>query len=96
LDGKNLRKKFETDYTTLFQHRKQVDEVILQFIDEIAEGALNSVITYKNFKGDDVEKELWKILLQWFNHQTHHRGQISVLLDMIEVNNDYSSMLTRI
>ncbi len=96
LDGNNLRKKFETDYTKLFQHRKQVDEVILQFIEEIDETVLNSVITYKNFKGDDVEKELWKILLQWFNHQTHHRGQISVLLDMIEVNNDYSSMLTRI
>jgi uncharacterized damage-inducible protein DinB len=96
LDGKNLRKKFETDYTKFFQRRKQADEVIRQFIEEIDEAALNSVITYKNFKGDDVEKELWKILLQWFNHQTHHRGQISVLLDMIGVNNDYSSLLTRI
>ncbi len=57
---------------------------------------LNSVINYKNYKGDDVEKEVWKILLQWFNHQTHHRGQISVLLDMIGENNDYSSLLARI
>ena len=96
LDGNNLRKEFETDYTKLFQHRKQADEVILQFIEEIDEDTLNSVINYKNYKGDDVEKELWKILLQWFNHQTHHRGQISVLLDMIGVNNDYSSLLTRI
>jgi uncharacterized damage-inducible protein DinB len=96
LDGKNLRKEFETDYTKLFQHRKQADEVILHFIEEIDEARLSSVITYKNFKGDEVEKELWKILLQWFNHQTHHRGQISVLLDMIGVNNDYSSMLARI
>jgi uncharacterized damage-inducible protein DinB len=96
LDGKNLRKKFETDYIKLFQHRKQADNVILQFIDEIDEGTLNSNIIYKNYKGDDLENEVWKILLQWFNHQTHHRGQISVLLDMIGVNNDYSSMLTRI
>jgi uncharacterized damage-inducible protein DinB len=96
LDGKNLRKKFETDYTKLFQRRKQADEVIMQFIEEIDEDTLNTVISYKNFKGDEVEKELWKILLQWFNHQTHHRGQISVLLDEIGVNNDYSSLLTRI
>jgi uncharacterized damage-inducible protein DinB len=96
LDGKNLRKKFEADYTKLFQRRKQADEVIQQFIEEIEEAALNSIITYKNFKGDEVEKEFWKILLQWFNHQTHHRGQISVLLDMIEVDNDYSSLLARI
>ena len=96
LDGKNLRKKFETDYTKLFQQRKKADNVIMQFIEEIDEATLNSVINYKNYKGDDVEKEVWKILLQWFNHQTHHRGQISVLLDMIGVNNDYSSLLTRI
>jgi uncharacterized damage-inducible protein DinB len=96
LDGKNLRKKFEGDYTKLFQRRKQADEVIIQFIEEIDERSLKSVITYKNFKGDEMEEALWKILLHWFNHQTHHRGQISVLLDMIGVNNDYSSILTRI
>jgi uncharacterized damage-inducible protein DinB len=96
LDGKNLRKRFEADLKKFFQRRKQADEVIQQLIEEINEVELNSVITYKNLKGDDVEKELWKTLLQWFNHQTHHRGQISVLLDLIGVNNDYSSLLTRI
>jgi len=96
LDFKGLRTELEGDYTKLFQYRKQADEAILQFIEEIDENKLNSVFKYKSFKGEDMENILWKILLQWFNHQTHHRGQISVLLDMIEVNNDYSSMLTRI
>jgi uncharacterized damage-inducible protein DinB len=96
LDGKNLRKKFESDYTKLFQRRRQADEVIGQFIEELHEGVLNSVITYKNFKGEEMEEVLWKILLHWFNHQTHHRGQISVLLDEIGVYNDYSSLLTRV
>ena len=96
LDFKGLRKEFEDDYTKLFQYRKRADEAILQFIEEIDENKLNSVFKYKNYKGEEMENILWKILLQWFNHQTHHRGQISVLLDMIEVNNDYSSMLTRI
>ncbi len=96
LDFKGLRKELEDDYTKLFQYRKRADEAILQFIEEIDENKLNSVFKYKNYKGEEMENILWKILLQWFNHQTHHRGQISVLLDMIEVNNDYSSMLTRI
>ena len=96
LDFKGLRKEFEEDYTKLFQYRKRADEAIRQFIEEIDENKLNSVFKYKNYKGEEMENILWKILLQWFNHQTHHRGQISVLLDMIEVNNDYSSMLTRI
>jgi len=96
LDGKSLRKEIEADYTKLFEYRKQIDKVILQFIEELDENKLKSVFKYKNFKGEDMEGTLWKILLQWFNHQTHHRGQISVLLDMLGVTNDYSSMLGRI
>jgi uncharacterized damage-inducible protein DinB len=96
LDGKSLRKEIEADYTKLIEYRKQADQVILQFIDELAENQLTSGFNFKNFKGEDMESPLWKILLQWFNHQTHHRGGISVLLDMLGVTNDYSSMLNRI
>ena len=95
-DQKTLRQEIESDPTKLFQYRKEADEVIVRFMDELEGAKLNSVIKYKNYKGEDQEQELWKTLLHWFNHQTHHRGQISVLLDMVEVNNDYSSMLTRI
>jgi len=96
LDGKSLRKEIEADYTKLFEYWKQIDKVILQFIEELDENQLNLTFKYKNFKGEDMETILWKILLQWFNHQTHHRGGISVLLDMLGVDNDYSSMLGRI
>jgi uncharacterized damage-inducible protein DinB len=96
LEEKSLRKEFESDYTKLFQYRKQVDEVIIQFVDEVDENKLNSVIKYKNSKGQEIEQVLWKPLLHWFNHQTHHRGQVSVLLDMVGVDHDYSSLLTRI
>ena len=96
LEEKSLRKEFESDYTKLFQYRKQADDVITQFINEIDENKLISVIKYKNYKGEDIEQELWKPLLHWFNHHTHHRGQISVLLDMIGIDNDYSSVLPRI
>ena len=35
---------------------------------------------------------VWKGLLHLFNHQTHHRGQISQILDSLGVANDYSSI----
>lgn len=96
LDGKSLRKEIEADYKKLLEYRKQTDDAILQFIEELDENKLKSTFKYKNFKGEEMENTLWKILLQWLNHQTHHRGQISVLLDMLGVDNDYSSMLNRI
>jgi uncharacterized damage-inducible protein DinB len=95
-DQKALRQELESDPTKLFQYRKEADEVIVRFVDELEGSKLNSVIRYKNYKGEDQEQELWKTLLHWFNHQTHHRGQVSVLLDMVGVDHDYSSLLTRI
>ena len=96
LETKTLRKEFEPDYTKLFQYRKETDDVIIRFVNELDESHFHLVIKYKNYKGEDIEKEAWKTLLHWFNHQTHHRGQISVLLDMVGVDHDFSSMATRI
>jgi uncharacterized damage-inducible protein DinB len=96
LEEKGLRKEFESDYTAFYQYRKEVDDAIVQFVNEMDESKLPSVMKYKNYKGEDVEKEVWKTLLHWFNHQTHHRGQVSVLLDMIGIDHDYSSVVTRI
>jgi len=95
-DQKALRQEFESDHTRFFQYRREADEVIVRFIDELEGSILSSVIKYKNYKGEDQEQDLWKTLLHWFNHQTHHRGQLSVLLDLVGVDHDYSSLLTRI
>ena len=96
LEEKGLREELKSNYTKLFQYRKQLDELIILFVKELDEDQMNSVIRYKNYKGEDVEKELWKTLLHWFNHQTHHRGQTSVLLDLVGVDHDFSSVVSRI
>jgi len=96
LEEKGLRKAFEDDHAKLFQMRREVDDLVIRFVDEIDAGRLNSIVRYKNYKGEDVEKEAWKTLLHWFNHQTHHRGQVSVLLDLVGVDHDFSSLVSRI
>jgi len=96
MDDKSLRKEFESDYKKFFQYRRQMDDVIIQFVNALDESKLDSVIKYKNYKGEVIEKEIWKTLLHLFNHQTHHRGQVSVLLDMVGVDHEFSSMTTRI
>jgi len=96
LEDKLLKKEFESDYTQLFLYRREMDDVISQFINELDEDQLNLVFLYKNANGHDVGKELWKTLLHWFNHQTHHRGQVSVLLDLLGMDHDYSGLVSRI
>ncbi len=96
LEERSLRGEFESDYKRYFQYRKQTDALIIQFVNELEEHQMNLTIRYKNYKGEELEKELWKTLLHWFNHQTHHRGQVSVLLDLIGIDHDYSSVVARI
>ncbi len=96
LDEKSLRHEFESDYAKLYQYRKQVDGLIIQWVNEIGESQLNSMLRYKNYKGEEIEKEVWKTVLHWFNHQTHHRGQVSVLLDLLGIDHDYSGLMSRV
>jgi len=84
------------DRAAFFGDIRQIDRDIRAFMAELSEKDLARTITYKNYKGEAETHELWKALLHWFNHGVHHRGTISGQLDSLGVENDYSSLLTRI
>ena len=46
MDDKSLRKELESDYRKFFQYRRQMDEVIIQFVNALDESKL--VSTYIN------------------------------------------------
>jgi uncharacterized damage-inducible protein DinB len=54
---------------------------------------LSKRLRYKDFKGIEQDLELGGLILHMFNHQTHHRGMISLYLDMLGKENDFSSLL---
>jgi uncharacterized damage-inducible protein DinB len=60
---------------------------------DIKESDLDKIMTRKRRNGDIIEKRIWKALIHYFNHQTHHRGQISEILDELKIQNDYSNMI---
>ncbi len=91
-----LKEELARDYKILFKYRIDMDEAIFNFIAGLEDKTLDTVVVYKNYKGETTEKVLWKILMQMFNHQTHHRGSISAMLDIMGVENDYSTLLTKI
>jgi uncharacterized damage-inducible protein DinB len=68
----------------------------LAFVSELGPDAFSTMVTYKNYQGQSETRELWKLLLHWFNHGVHHRGAISGQLDMLGVENDYSGLLQKI
>lgn len=61
---------------------------------DLKEDDLEKELTRKRRNGEILRKKLWKALIHYFNHQIHHRGQISEVLDELKIANDYSNMIS--
>jgi len=69
--------------------RISLDQEIMSFSEEIEDKNINySTQDLKNGKCVQL-----KPIMHMFNHQTHHRGQISNILDDLSITNDYSNMI---
>ena len=75
-----------TNLSELKSRRELLDQALLAFGKNVTEPALHSAITYKNTKGVESTKVFFSVLMHLFNHQTHHRGQITTLLSQIEID----------
>ncbi len=73
--------------------RSGVDGTIRRLFEILPEERYGSTLRYRNIKGVEQQKTAWRAFLHFFNHQTHHRGQVSVLLDQLSVENDYSNLI---
>jgi len=88
-----LKASLENNYQSIFSLRREVDVLFEKLVSEINAGDLQQRVNYKNNKGDDLSKQLGHILMHLFNHQTHHRGEISALLDIQKISNNYAGLL---
>ncbi len=68
------------DIQTLRTKREEMDALILDFSDTWNGEMLASPIRYRNMAGEKHQQPLGALLQHLFNHQTHHRGQVTTLL----------------
>ncbi len=70
--------------------RLRVDELIESYCANLTEDDCDKFITYTTTEGDSITKAVADITQHLFNHQTHHRGQLTCLLSQFGV--DYGCM----
>ena len=75
-----------------FSERPPLDKKILEFSEELTDEDFSRITRFKDSKGNPKEKELGGTILHGFNHGTHHRGMISVYLEILGKKNDFSSL----
>lgn len=71
---------FET-FDELRPAREAEDRRIVDFVDALDDARIAGTIKYRRVSTPEVfEQPLAPALAHWFNHQTHHRGQLHALL----------------
>ena len=72
------------DLAGLREAREALDQRIIRYADSLTEAALGGSIRYRSIRSPaELEQELAPLLIHFFNHQTHHRGQAHTLLTEI-------------
>jgi len=92
----SLDQRLFTNMQNLADHRKWLDGVITEWARSIAESDLDHVLRYANMKGVAANKNFFSLVMHFFNHQTHHRGQVTTLLSQAGINVGVTDLLALI
>ncbi|NYE62429.1 putative damage-inducible protein DinB [Duganella sp. 1224] len=88
-----LTHSFGDDLATLRAHREKLDAIISAWVPQITAADLAQTFEYRSMRGDAYRKEFGLVLLHFFNHQTHHRGQASTLMTQAGVDIGVTDLL---
>ncbi|MCA1854906.1 DinB family protein [Massilia oculi] len=84
--------RYSDDLSLLYTHRVRIDGIITALAAELTDADLAQPLAYRNARGDN-RKHFGHLLLHFFNHQTHHRGQASTLLSQAGVDIGVTDLL---
>lgn len=70
-------------FDQLRRERVALDQVILAWIEDLDDEVLGATLRYGSLSGSSREHALWIAVSHLFNHQTHHRGQVTTLLKQL-------------
>lgn len=69
-----------SDLAELARHRRWLDDIVCRWAAALTPDDLAHVLHYANMRGVAARRPFADLVLHFFNHQTHHRGQATTLL----------------
>jgi uncharacterized damage-inducible protein DinB len=81
------------DFNQLYESRQQLDSLLLTLCAELDEQHLQQVLPYRTMKGELMQKRFSSLLQHLFNHQTHHRGQLTTLFSQMGIEVGVTDLL---
>lgn len=82
----DLKQLAFADIRELTARRTWLDQLIIDWVPTVHEADLDHRLHYHNMRGMAADKDFFSLLVHFFNHQTHHRGQATTLLTQAGVD----------
>lgn len=77
----SLDQELYADFAELERERRLTDQEISDWVETLTNTRLASTLRYTSFvKPQPRVYPMWVTVVHFFNHQTHHRGQLTTLL----------------
>jgi uncharacterized damage-inducible protein DinB len=83
---RSLDQELYGDWDELARNRAAADEAIQAFMDGVTDELLAAPLRYQGFTGKEFVEPRWWAMTHFFNHGTHHRGQVTTLLSQAGVD----------
>ncbi|MGF1802311.1 DinB family protein [Vibrio gigantis] len=74
---------FASNLDELYELRELVDSIYIEITNQLSAGSCNQVVRYTTTEGQVIDRTVGEFFQHIFNHQTHHRGQLSCLLSQL-------------
>ena len=84
IDGLKMGVDLYSDFEELRQEREKTDLEIIDWSKNLEDNWLNGDFEFTS-KVDGITRNIpaWAVVTQMFNHQTHHRGQLTTLIKQL-------------
>ena len=82
----DLKQLAFADIRELAARRAWLDQLIIDWVPTVRVADLDHRLHYHNMRGMAADKPFFSLLVHFFNHQTHHRGQATTLLTQAGVD----------
>jgi len=79
---RSLDQELYADFAELREQRSLTDDELSAWLSELTPERLAAPLAYTR-QGQRLEPPLWWAVAHLFNHQTHHRGQITTILSQL-------------
>jgi uncharacterized damage-inducible protein DinB len=81
------------DIASLAERRSLLDTIIKDWAHSLTEADLEHVLHYANMRDIAADKSFFSLVMHFFNHQTHHRGQVTTLLSQLGIDIGVTDLL---